>query len=218
MYQGHSSQNWGPTTYAQHGDDLMILNLFSLLNITHPSYLDLGAHHPFDISNTALLYERGCRGVNIEANALLLEAFNVHRPEDINICVGVGPRQGTFPFFMYHQEHGMNTFSETEIQTTGYRVNEVRPMPVLTVNQIVHDFCPGGTFPHFLNCDLEGLDFDVLKSADFTESSPYIICVEVRKHATSLFEEMMNSKCYDLVCRMSENLIFIKISLHAFIY
>jgi hypothetical protein len=58
----HPHQWYGGRTYAQHGDDLAIINLFNCLRIRQPSYLDIGAHHPFHLSNTALLYQRGSAG------------------------------------------------------------------------------------------------------------------------------------------------------------
>ena len=76
-------QLYGSRTYAQHGDDLAILNIFDMIGITRPSYLDIGAHDPFKISNTALLYLRGSRGINVEANPRLIEAFRVQRPDDV---------------------------------------------------------------------------------------------------------------------------------------
>src|SRR5437763_16778861 len=65
---GHPDQGFGGRTYAQFGEDLIFLNIFALLGINTPSYIDVGAHHPVNISNTALLYERGCRGIKIDAN------------------------------------------------------------------------------------------------------------------------------------------------------
>ncbi len=85
----HPHQWYGGRTYAQHGDDLAIINLFNCLRIQQPSWLDIGAHHPFHLSNTALLYQRGSRGINVEANPALMEAFKLHRPEDKNVCVAV---------------------------------------------------------------------------------------------------------------------------------
>lgn len=90
----HRNQKFGRTTYAQHGEDLMICNLFSIIGVDRPGYLDLGAHHPYVISNTALLYERGSRGVNVEANPVLLDAFREARPEDVSVNLGVGPERG----------------------------------------------------------------------------------------------------------------------------
>jgi hypothetical protein len=82
IYGGHRDQKWGPTSYAQHGDDFQILNLFNLLGIDRPTYIDLGAHHPETISNTKLLYDRGSRGINVEANPNLFKAFESQRLGD----------------------------------------------------------------------------------------------------------------------------------------
>ena len=54
-------QRFGPQTYAQGGEDLVLLNIFARLGIARPTWLDIGAHHPWRISNTALLYARGWR-------------------------------------------------------------------------------------------------------------------------------------------------------------
>jgi len=72
----HRDQWFGGRTYAQHGDDLAVLNIFKRLGIEKPSYLDVGAYHPFDLSNTALLYERGSRGIVVEPNMALGNAIN----------------------------------------------------------------------------------------------------------------------------------------------
>lgn len=77
-------------SYAQHGEDVLIFDFFKTwLKIKNPTYIDIGAHHPYEISNTAIFYENGCRGVNIEANPILFENFKHERPNDINICCGI---------------------------------------------------------------------------------------------------------------------------------
>ena len=41
-------------SYSQCGEDLIVKFIFDILNIKNPSYIDIGAHHPNYISNTAL--------------------------------------------------------------------------------------------------------------------------------------------------------------------
>lgn len=211
-YKGHADQRWGPTTYAQHGDDLMALNLFELIGGEHAKrYLDLGAHHPTDISNTRLLYERGWRGVNVEANPDLIPAFLKERPEDTTVCVGVAAEPGEADFYRYSQTSGRNTFSraETESLKGVMTVQAVEPLKVVSVNQIVKTYC-GGVWPAFLSVDIEGLDHEVIASADFSESSPLVICVETRRHETVAREELLLRKGYGCYCRMGENLFFVR--------
>lgn len=67
-FTGSSDQSFGHITYSQHGEDMIIANIFSILNITKPTYLDIGANHPLKGSNTALLYSRGSHGTIVDAN------------------------------------------------------------------------------------------------------------------------------------------------------
>lgn len=208
-YLGHPDQQFGAVTYAQHGDDLMIMNLFNLLGQKTFSWLDLGAYHPFDISNTALAYSRGSRGVNIEANPYLIEAFHQHRPEDTNVCVGVGFKEDHQIFYSYGPQCGRNTFSPDEVESLKDKmeVQHRMTLPVLTVNQIIARFC-NGFWPDLLLTDIEGLDYAVLKSAIFLpDNHPKIIVTETRRQDTARFESILINK-YILVCRMGENLFF----------
>lgn len=210
QYQGSPNQRWGHISYAQHGDDFMLVNLFEMLGIDKPSYLDLGAHQPTDISNTRLLYERGSRGVNVEANPRLIELFRCERPEDLNVNIGVGLLDGTALFYMYGDEDGRNTFSKEEIRRTGMRVANEVFLPIKTVNQIVKDYC-GDRWPDLLSCDIEGLDFDVLSSADFdVPAPPKVICVETRTSDSKCMRDMLHKKDYRQYCRMGENLFFVR--------
>lgn len=216
----HPDQKYGCVTYAQHGDDIMLLNLLTLLDIK-PSglpldYLDLGAHHPSTISNTKLLYERGYRGVNIEANPELIEPFNRERPLDLTVNVGVGvlPSQTKAVFYMYSDTSGRNTFSADEVQSLKgiMTVRKEIELEVKTLDQIIKQYC-GGSYPPILLCDIEGLDYEVLKSADFDMFSPIIICVETRRAQTRKMSTMLSEKMpegYERYCRMGENMFFIR--------
>lgn len=57
--------------YSQCGEDKIVDLLFKKLSITNPSWLDIGAGDPSVLSNTAMFYEMGLRGVNIEPNPVL---------------------------------------------------------------------------------------------------------------------------------------------------
>ncbi len=172
-YRGHPDQYFGCITYSQHGEDLMILNLFKQIGVDRPSYLDLGAHHPSDIANTRLLYERGCRGVNVEANPSLIEAFIIERPEDVNVNAGVGFSYGQELFYMYDDRSGRNTFSKKEVERfeaqSDFRVKKVIKLMTLPLSAIIKKYC-NGIFPDFLNCDIEGMDYRILEQVDFFAS------------------------------------------------
>ena len=206
----HRDQAFGGTTYAQHGEDLMLCNLFRLMGIDRPGYLDLGAHHPYVISNTALLHERGSRGVNVEANPHLVEAFREARPDDLTINVGVGPEQGTWPFYRFTKRSGLNTFSEAIVAARADRhpVEEVVHLPVWTITRIVEECC-GGAYPPLLSMDLEGLDLAVLKTADFSLSRPRVVIAELQGADAAEARPLMANWGFRVVCRMVSNLLFV---------
>lgn len=207
----HPDQKWGCISYAQHGDDFVILNLFALLGVDRPGYLDVGAHHPSVISNTKLLYDRGSRGINVEANSLLMEAFCKERPGDVNLNIGVGPVKGGMTFYKYSSTSGRNTFSPAEVQSLEgiLTVRETVLLPVDTINNIVQTWCPLG-WPELLTIDIEGLDYAVLQTADFSTTAPLVICVETRRHEADRMEKLMADKGFASHCRMGENLFFVR--------
>src|SRR5271155_3672925 len=210
MFAGHPDQYFGYVSYAQHGDDMMILNMFRLCGFDRlltgsikPTWLDLGAHHPQIISNTCKLYEMGARGVNVEANPSLIDAFKIERPEDVNVCSGVGVINGAATFYMYSDSSGRNTFSKDEVHSLhgAMRVMREVRLPVNKLAHIIDRHC-GGKFPPLLLSDIEGLDYDVLSSADFDKyGRPLFIVVETRRDESLRMREMLNAKGFFCYCR-----------------
>jgi FkbM family methyltransferase len=217
-FDGHPDQAFGGTTYAQFGEDLIILNLFHMLGVAHPTYLDVGAHHPFNICNTALLHIRGSRGINVDANPHLIEAFREHRSEDININVGVGPERGELDFHFIDDWSGRNTFKrelaeEFVHEHPDFRIQKVQKVPVVTLNDIVAEHA-SGRFPDFLSLDVEGMDYEILRSASFDEARPTVICVEAdidtQVDQGARLVELLNGRGYSVYTRTAGNLIFVQ--------
>ena len=69
-------------SYSQGGEDILIDFLLSLIGIKKPFYIDIGAHHPFYLSNTALFYEKGCSGICIEPDPYIFKYIKKHDLQD----------------------------------------------------------------------------------------------------------------------------------------
>lgn len=183
-FQGHPDQAFGYITYAQCGEDMYLANIFTLLGISQPTYLDVGGHHPWAGSNTAWLYERGSRGVVIEANHELIEPFRRARPEDKILNIGVAAESGRMPFYRIGWDSGRNSFSKKTIddcleEFTDSWISDSNDVEVSNLNDIIRDYF-AGTLPDFLSIDAEGMDFEILRSANFSKSQPTVICAEIR--------------------------------------
>jgi hypothetical protein len=75
----------GRVYYSQCGEDAILRFIFTALKIPNPTYLEIGAYHPIELSNTYLFYCQGSAGLCVEPNPQLIEAFTIIRPRDI--CV-----------------------------------------------------------------------------------------------------------------------------------
>ncbi|MGO1074482.1 FkbM family methyltransferase [Inquilinus sp. CA228] len=215
QYGGSSDQQFGHISYSQHGEDLIILNTFALLGVGRPSYLDVGAHSPTHISNTALLSMRGSTGINIEANPDLIEDFHRHRPRDVNLNIGVAPQKGVLKFYRIDERSGVNTFSKDAAEAfvrnnSNFRIQDILDIEVVTLNEVI-DQHASGVFPDFMTIDIEGLDFDVLRTTDFSKSRPTLVCVEAVSAAGSVagaMGQMMREKGFKPYIRTTGNLFF----------
>jgi FkbM family methyltransferase len=174
----------GKLSYSQCGEDMIISYIFQLRGISMPSYLDVGCNDPYYLNNTAFFYQKGCRGVNVDANPLLIEHFNKLRPNDVNLSVGVSTTEDTMNFYIMTDET-LSTFSKKEcdfLVSTGKTLKKTEKVFVTTIDNILNKYC-NGTFPDFLSLDVEGLDFEILKSINFEKSFPKVICVEAAEYS-----------------------------------
>lgn len=217
-FSGHADQAFGHLTYAQFGEDLIIANIFSMLGIQQPSYLDVGAHHPINISNTALFYLTGSRGVNVEANPNCVDEFRRHRPEDVNLNVGVGPTRGTLDFYYIDDWSGRNTFDRKAAEefvaaNPLFKISKIEKISVVSLNDIVAQHM-AGKWPDFLSIDIEGMDFDVIESAHFGTDAPTVICVEAisggGSDVSKPLADLLRSRRYSPFCRTVGNVIFVR--------
>lgn len=175
----------GKISFSQCGEDLLVNYIFNFRGIPKPTYLDIGANHPFFLSNTALFYKKGCRGINIEANPRLIRAFSYFRNKDINLNIGIGPAEDEMDFYIIN-DSTLSTFSKEEadkIVTNGtYSIRSVQKIKILTVEKVIREYCHG-KFPDFLSIDVEGMDLAILQSIDFSKYWPKIICVEAAEYS-----------------------------------
>ena len=174
-------------SYSQTGEDIIVDFIFNHIGIANPTYIDIGAHHPYYLSNTAHFYEKGCRGINIEPDPELFKLFTKHRKEDINLNIGIGAENSNADFYIISSPT-LNTFSKQEaenyIKEGDYKITGTINVPINSLKNIINEF-NGGKFPHFLNVDAEGIDELIIKSIDYNKSYPLVICVETISFSTS---------------------------------
>jgi len=71
-------KSFGPRkecSYSQMGEDIIMQYILRAIGMKSWTWLDIGAYDPDVLSNTALWYKNGMRGINVEANPKLILNF-----------------------------------------------------------------------------------------------------------------------------------------------
>ena len=204
MDDAHIKDVYKTVGYSQFGEDAILSWLLN--GRKNGFYVDVGCHHPFRFSNTALLHMlHSWSGINIDVDHSAIDLFRTFRPNDINLCIGVGEAESTLEVTIF-QEGALNTFDAQAASNPAWAhmVKEKRLVEILPLAAILYEQMPAGKHIDFLNVDAEGLDLDVLKGNDWNKFRPEIIAVEVHgfdickpdDHATYRF---LREKSYRIV-------------------
>jgi len=168
-------------SFSQCGEDLIMKGAVDHYQLRDIHYLDLGANEPVKGSNTYFFYQRGYTGVLVEPNPVLCQKLKAARPKDVclNIGVGIGS-DGNADYYVFAEEHSAyNTFSAEEKDAciaSGVPLKQVLNIPLLDINTIIKEHFSRP--PEILSIDVESMDEAIIRSLDFEQHAPLIICAE----------------------------------------
>ena len=173
------------------GEDLIIEDLTK--NIKNGFYVDAGCYHPLHLSNTYLLYKRSWNGINIDISEFSIKLFNYLRPNDVNVNSAVSNTEKEISFYYQKKLSQLSTIKK-EISNERMQGNiKEKKIKSLKLNSILNQSKFKNRQIDFLNIDVEGADFEVLKSLDFTIYEPKIICIEI------MDKNIFESKIYNFL-------------------
>ncbi len=141
-------------------------------------YVDVGAAEPVADSVTYAFYLRGWRGVNLEPTPGAFQRLSEARPDDVNLNVAAGDRDGTATLFLVDGGNGLSTSVPDQAETLrhqGWRSSEIR-VPMRRLASIVDEHVRRPV--HFLKVDTEGNEREVLAGSDLRRFRPWVVLVE----------------------------------------
>lgn len=180
-FRGKYFSSYSLKSYSQEGEDMVLRRIFEGSNSGF--YVDVGAHHPKRFSNTFFFYKNGWKGINIDAMPGSMTLFNKIRPRDINIEVPISAEKQTLTYFIFN-DPALNGFSEElslkrENELNGYYIQDRIDIETSTLKDIFDKNLSQNQNIDFLSIDVEGLDYEVLLSNDFTKYRPTLILIEI---------------------------------------
>jgi FkbM family methyltransferase len=165
--------------YAQQGEDLFLQTYF-------PAgykgfYVDIGAFHPFQYSNTYLLGRNGWKGINIEPNPEIFELFARYRPNDINLNLAVGKDGEDIAYYQFNHP-ALNSLDREHVanwsQRPGFEILATKLVATVSLEKLLKKFLPQNQTIDFMSVDTEGWDLQVLQSNNWERYRPVLVAVE----------------------------------------
>ncbi|MEK7621060.1 MAG: FkbM family methyltransferase [Patescibacteria group bacterium] len=182
--------------FAQYNEDIIIASL--LPNIENGFYVDVGANDEEYHSVTKYFYQRGWSGINIEPIPRLLKVFEKKRKRDINLNIAVSEKKGTLKFREYPEHDGFSTLS-TESKGEESKLNIPYNDYSVKVDSLENIFSENSIKKiDFLKIDVEGYEFEVLKSNNWEKYRPTVVCIEAN-HRTDDWSSFLEGYKYELV-------------------
>ncbi|MDR1930757.1 MAG: FkbM family methyltransferase [Treponema sp.] len=167
--------------YSQDGEELLIQSFGRYEKDYKGFYVDIGAYHPLIYSNTQWFYEKGWNGINIDARPGSMKIFNKIRKRDINLEIGISEKSAESEYYSFKYSDDMNSFNEAlskERMNRGDEIKEIIKIKVFSINEILEKYLPKCQRIDFITIDIEGHEFQIIKTLDFKKYSPRFFLVE----------------------------------------
>lgn len=219
-----------PRSYSQLGEDLVIMNHLEWMGKNPKSkgfYVDIGAYHPLDGSNTYKFYKKGASGIVVDIGSQKKLLFKLLRKRDIFIEAAVVPDSFLDEFVLFNIDgYGAKSDSvvgygvvESEL-TSAQNAQKVKAFPISKLLELSFSTNHAkGAIWSILNVDIEGLDEDVIKSVNFEKYPFDVICIEVfpqdrwnkvSEYLDSFTNQMMETRGYSLQSICGPTLIYLR--------
>ena len=194
-------------TYSLFGEDLVVKKFFKK---NKGIYVDIGAYHPIEGSNTYLLYKKGWSGINIDLSDLSIQLFKITRKKDSNLRLSVGSKEGKKKYFFRKKINMLNTTNIKFAQKNfpnNYQIAEIQQK---TLNNIMDKSRFKDRQIDFLNIDVEGNEYNVIKNFKFKKYLPKLICIEMHEkdYQKTFVWKLLKEKNYSLIWKYKYSFIF----------
>jgi FkbM family methyltransferase len=164
-------------SFAQSGEDRFLLDYFGERRGT---YVDLGANHPYVLSNTYLLYRRGWHGMTVEPLSHAVRQHRFWRPRDLCIHAGVGEKNGVLDFYEFCYA-ALSTFDRDRAEQlirNGAVLRHVHQVQMLSMASLCHRVSEELGGMDLLSIDIEGMDGLILRDENWQFLKPRLIIYE----------------------------------------
>ena len=172
LFQKIKKKKFLKKSFSGSAQDIIIDHFFK--NKNDGVYIDVGCYHPYNGNNTKRLYDRGWSGINIDLDFHTIDLFNYIRKRDENINVAISDKEGEFDLYYFHNRSALNSLDESRKKNA----KQIKKVKTKTLNSIIENSKFQNDKINFLSIDVEGHEFEIIKSIDLNRYSPEIVLIE----------------------------------------
>lgn len=184
-------------TTSQSGEDSIIAYIFFSLGYSYEkiSYLDLGANHAREMSNTYFFYEKRAKGVLVEANPDLIPELKLTRHRDIILNRCISNSNNEWVDFYILNGDGVSSCNLKSVEhaitiNANLKIVKTVQIQTISVNYILEKYFTSA--PEILNIDIEGGEMDILTAWDFSKYRPVVIVAETIPYEANIVVDKKN--------------------------
>lgn len=203
-------------SWSQFGEDLIANGILEVRGMSQEpmAYVDVGAYHPVQFSNTLFFKMRGWRGINIDPNPDTIDLFKKYRPNDQNVLCAVGPERSDAEFHIYSKRGvcatgRLSAGNARDSSLLGETAERTIPVRVRRLDSILEDSDFESRRFGLLSVDVEGCELGVLESNCWRRFRPMIVAVEEHPTSDTVITPFLNGKGYQLAGQCSITKLFI---------
>lgn len=198
-------------SYSQSGEDMILDTI--LENLKGGFYVDIGANNPTSQSNTQYFYEKGWCGINIDALPGSMKEFNRIRARDINLEIPISDNEGKLNYYMFAPSF-FNSFLEETAVLHKEMLIETKELLTKKLSWVLDKYLPNREID-FMTIDVEGLDYQVLKSNNWSKYRPKVIVFElfaneIESNKGIIIRNFLEENGYSFYCCSPTNNFYIE--------
>lgn len=203
--------------YSQNNEDDILTQFFA--NTADGSFLEIGAFHPKNLSNTRALVEKGWGGVMVDMSPYsLVDLVDEYKTNDKILIIGAAVTLEKSPplksWLVPKDDKTDGALTTTEAwhkdRWSGYLNHLGRkhvPYVASTISlEELYAFLPPKL--HFVSIDVEGTSFDLSMKFDFERFDVDAICIEHDGKYREVYARFEGK--YDAVVLNTENILLVK--------
>lgn len=165
-------------SYSQIGEDIIIQNI--LQKVKKGFYVEIGSNEPVQHSNTFGLYMKGWHGITVDANNEMIKLHKEIRPKDTALCAAISNVEEEVTFYEFDMDE-ISTISKDfyDKNKDTQRIVKETIIKTRTLDSVLDEYVGGDKTIDLLSIDVEGHDFNVLKSINLRKYRPKLIIIEI---------------------------------------